>query len=77
MKRLCPTEPLTRRELQALSLVGCGLTQSQAAARLGWSPRTVSSDMASVRAKLRVDCNTEAVRIALAAGLIPVGVVSR
>lgn len=69
---LTPLESLTRRELEILSLVGCGLTQRQVAKRLCLAVKTVETHMDSVRRKLRVHNTMDAARVALDAGLIPV-----
>lgn len=68
-----PGEPLTRRELEVLQLVGGGLTNRQIATRLFLSVHTIDTHVESARAKLRVHSRTAAVAAALAAGLIPVG----
>lgn len=65
---------LTRRELEVLQLIGCGLTAGQVAGRLWLTVATVNSHTDSARAKLRVHTTIDAVRVALDAGLIPVRV---
>ncbi|MDQ0864611.1 response regulator transcription factor [Arthrobacter globiformis] len=61
---------LTPRELEILSLVKDGLTDSQIAAELCLSPRTVSTHMENVRGKLTASTRTRAVILAMELGLI-------
>lgn len=68
-------EPLTRRELEILSFVGCGLTKRQIADRLWVAASTVETHLDHARLKLGVHTNLEAARAALDAGLIPAGAV--
>lgn len=69
-------EPLTRRELEILELVGGGLTSRQIGARLRLSHHTVDAHVESARAKLGVHNRAAAVAAVLTAGLIPLGGVS-
>lgn len=56
---------LTARETDVLRLVADGLTDSDVAARLFISPRTVSTHLTSIYTKLNVSSRTAATRIAL------------
>ena len=66
-----PTPPppdltrLTAREVEVLRLVAQGLTDSQVAAQLVVSPRTVQSHLSAIYSKLGVATRTAAVRMAL------------
>lgn len=60
---------LTRQELQVLSALCCGATDSEIASRLHLSRRTVQSYLGSLRQKLGAASRLEAVVIALGAGL--------
>ena len=64
-------EPLTPRELQVLSLVADGLSNKAIAASLGVSDETVKFHLGSVFGKLGASNRTDAVRLALRRGLIP------
>jgi non-specific serine/threonine protein kinase len=61
---------LTARERDVLRLVAQGLTDSQVAAELVLSPRTVQSHLSTIYSKLGVATRTAAVRIALDRGLV-------
>jgi DNA-binding NarL/FixJ family response regulator len=61
---------LTARERDVLRLVARGLTDSQVAAELVLSPRTVQSHLSTIYSKLGVATRTAAVRIALDRGLV-------
>ncbi len=63
-------EPLTPRELEVLSLISEGLHNSEIAARLFVTERTVKFHVSSILAKLGADNRTEAVAIATRRGLI-------
>jgi len=60
-----PGIDLTGRELDVLSLMVEGLSNTQIAARLAVSPSTIKSHVSSILAKLRVASRTEAVTLAL------------
>jgi DNA-binding CsgD family transcriptional regulator len=62
-----PLSVLSAREEQVLALVAAGLTDAQAARRLGLSPRTVSKHLERVYARLGVP-NRAAAVVAWAAG---------
>jgi DNA-binding NarL/FixJ family response regulator len=64
-------ESLTPRELQVLSLVADGLSNKGVAASLGVSDETVKFHLGSVFGKLGASNRTDAVRLALRRGLIP------
>jgi DNA-binding NarL/FixJ family response regulator len=63
-------ESLTPRELEVLSLISEGLHNSEIAARLFVTERTVKFHVSSILAKLGADNRTEAVAIATRRGLI-------
>lgn len=62
---------LTQREQEVLALVGNGLTNTQIAARLFLSEKTVERHLGGVFAKLNVATRGEAVRAAVRIGAIP------
>jgi DNA-binding NarL/FixJ family response regulator len=64
-------EPLTARETEVLALVADGLSNKAAAARLGVSDETVKFHLTSIFGKLSASNRTDAVRIAIQRGLIP------
>jgi DNA-binding NarL/FixJ family response regulator len=64
-------EPLTPRERQVLELVADGLSNKGIAARLGVSDETVKFHLAAIFGKLGASNRTDAVRLALRRGLIP------
>lgn len=64
-------EPLTPRELQVLELVADGLPNKAIARRLGVSDETVKFHLGSVFGKLGASNRTDAVRLALRRGLVP------
>ena len=64
-------EPLTPRELQVLGLVADGLPNKAIAAALGISDETVKFHLGSIFGKLGASNRTDAVRMALRRGLIP------
>jgi DNA-binding NarL/FixJ family response regulator len=64
-------EPLTTRELQVLALLADGLPNKAIAARLGVSDETVKFHLGSIFGKLGASNRTDAVRLALRRGLIP------
>lgn len=61
---------LTSRELMVLRLLAGGLRDRQIANRLGLSVRTVQHYVSNILSKLEAETRTEAVRNALANGLI-------
>jgi DNA-binding NarL/FixJ family response regulator len=64
-------EPLTPRERQVLELVADGLANKAIALRLGVSDETVKFHLGSVFGKLGASNRTDAVRLALRRGLVP------
>lgn len=65
-----PSEPLSKRELEVLRLIGLGHTNSEISAKLFLSVRTVESHRARIHEKLGVSGRAELVRYALDRGLI-------
>ncbi len=65
-------EPLTPREIEVLELLAEGLANKAIAARLSISDQTVKFHVASICAKLGAANRTEAVRLAIRRGIIPV-----
>lgn len=63
-------EPLSKRELEVLRLIGLGHTNSEISAKLFLSVRTVESHRARIQEKLGVAGRAELVRYALDHGLI-------
>ena len=63
-------QPLTRREIEVLQLLGEGLPNKSIAERLGISDQTVKFHVASLSAKLGASNRTDAVRLGLRRGLI-------
>lgn len=61
---------LTRREVDVLQLLADGFNQSEIARQLVISPKTVSSHIQRILAKLRVHSRAEAVAFAHRAGLV-------
>jgi ATP/maltotriose-dependent transcriptional regulator MalT len=61
---------LSGREVEVLRLVAEGLTNSQIAARLFLSPKTVSSHLVSIFGKLEVTSRASATRFAIEHGLV-------
>jgi DNA-binding NarL/FixJ family response regulator len=64
------TRTLTKREIDVLSLLSEGLTQSEIAKKLVISPRTVGKHIEHILAKLGVHNRTQAVALALRDELI-------
>ena len=64
-------EPLTRRELDVLTLVARGLPNKSIAADLGISDQTVKFHLAAIYGKLGATNRTDAARRALRLGLSP------
>jgi DNA-binding NarL/FixJ family response regulator len=60
---------LTARQMQVLRLVAAGLSDSQVAAYLAISPRTVESHLHDIYIRLDVADRTSAIRYAIANGL--------
>jgi len=69
---LDPYESLTRREREVLQLVAQGCTNTETAARLFISPRTVETHRANLMRKLRLRTHTDLIRYALRHGLLSV-----
>jgi DNA-binding NarL/FixJ family response regulator len=65
-------QPLTEREIEVLQLVAEGLPPAQIGARLVISPKTVSSHVQRILAKLEVHTRAQAVALAYEWGLIRV-----
>ena len=64
---------LTARELEVLRLLALGHTNSEIAARMYISPRTVETHRANIQRKLGVSGRPELVRYALGQGLLAEG----
>jgi DNA-binding NarL/FixJ family response regulator len=64
-------EPLTHRELEALTLAGKGFTNKAIGVQLGISERTVQNHLARIFEKMQASSRTEAVMRAVSIGLIP------
>jgi len=62
---------ITERERQVLQLLADGRSNKEIAARLGLSPNTVKTHVASLFEKLRVARRTEAIQLARELGLVP------
>jgi two-component system response regulator NreC len=65
-----PPDDLSERELEVLRMVALGHTNSEIAAQLYLSARTVETHRAHVQQKLRVNTRAELVRYALDHGLL-------
>ena len=65
-----PSEPLTHRETEVLTLIARGLTNTEVAHRLTISPNTVHAHLYSIYSKLGVSGRTAAARLAFEAGLL-------
>ena len=65
MPRLGRTDGLTLREVEILRLVAAGMTNRQAAERLGLSIRTVDAHLRSIYAKLGIKSRSAATRYAV------------
>ncbi|MBV8829014.1 MAG: response regulator transcription factor [Acidobacteriaceae bacterium] len=65
-------ESLTARELQVLRMLADGLSNKEIAPELGISDHTVKFHVAQILAKLGVGSRTEAVRLAIRRGLVPI-----
>jgi DNA-binding NarL/FixJ family response regulator len=66
-----PYDRLTAREREVLGLIGEGQTNSQIAARLGISPRTVETHRTNLLRKLGLNSQPELIRFAVQHGLGP------
>jgi DNA-binding NarL/FixJ family response regulator len=64
-------EPLTAREMEVLGLLADGLPNKAIAASLGVSDETVKFHLAAIFGKLGASNRTDAVRLALRRGLVP------
>jgi|SRR5512140_2457464 DNA-binding NarL/FixJ family response regulator len=64
-------DPLTRREVEVLTLLADGLSNKSIAARLGVSDQTIKFHVASICGKLGAANRTDAVRRAIRRALIP------
>ena len=71
MTTLDAYETLTSRERQILHLAAEGLGNSEIAARLSISPRTVETHRANVMRKLNLHSQTDLIRYALRKGILP------
>ena len=65
-----PTQALTPREIEVLTMLAEGLGNKQIAARLGISEHTVKAHVAAIFGKLGVSTRTEAVTLGARLGLI-------
>lgn len=65
------TEKLSDREMEVLQLLALGLANKQIAHELGISPNTVKFHVSLIYNKLGVTNRTEAVRLGIQVGLIP------
>jgi DNA-binding CsgD family transcriptional regulator len=65
MARLGRADGLTLREVEILRLVSAGMTNRQAAERLGLSIRTVDAHLRSIYAKLGIKTRSAATRYAV------------
>jgi DNA-binding CsgD family transcriptional regulator len=63
--RLGRADGLTLREVEILKLVAAGMTNRQAAERLGLSIRTVDAHLRSIYAKLGIKSRSAATRYAV------------
>lgn len=65
-----PSLPLTKREVEILSLIAKGLSNAEAAANLHLSPQTVSTHRKNIMQKLGVNNAAALVRYAMLNGLV-------
>lgn len=65
-----PGEPLTRRELDVLTLIADGLTNDEIGRRLGISGDTVKNHVVALLAKMNARARTQAVAIGMRTGII-------
>lgn len=66
-----PAEPLSKRELEVLGLIGSGYTNREVAEALGLSVRTVESHRSRIQVKLDLHSRRGLVQYALRHGLVP------
>ncbi|MBX9599454.1 MAG: response regulator transcription factor [Bryobacteraceae bacterium] len=66
-----PAEPLSARENEVLRMLADGHANKEIAYRLGISEHTVKFHVASILAKLGAGTRTEAVRLGIRRGLVP------
>ena len=66
-----PYETLTAREQEVLHLAAEGLSNTEIAARLSISPRTVEMHHGNLMRKLRLRTQTDLIRYALRRGILP------
>jgi DNA-binding NarL/FixJ family response regulator len=64
-------QPLTEREIEVLRLMGSGKSNKAIGEALNVSEHTAKFHVGSILSKLRVDTRTDAVRIGIKLGLIP------
>jgi len=69
---LYPELPLTKRELEVLTLIQKGLTNGQIGEQLFIAERTVKFHVTSILSKLNADTRTEAVDISFKRGLLSI-----
>ena len=74
---LKPAFELSEREVEILQLIAEGCPPGEVAQQLFIAPKTVSSHVQRIFAKLGVHTRAQAVALAYAAGLIQVGVANR
>ncbi len=65
-----PVQALTRREIEVLEMLACGLANKAIAQRLHISEHTVKFHISSIFHKLGVSTRTQAVRVGVRLGLI-------
>jgi DNA-binding CsgD family transcriptional regulator len=69
LAHLGPLEPLTRREIEVLALIGHGMSTAEIARALHRSPRTIENHCDSLRQKLRTANRVQLAEFARRAGL--------
>jgi len=65
-----PVESITRRELEVLQLISCGLSNKEIADSLVIAPTTVKKHASNIYGKLGVKRRTQAVALALTLELL-------
>jgi two-component system NarL family response regulator len=65
-----PSEPLTGREVEVLTLVAQGLTYKEVGARLHLSERTIKYHMGEMVARLQVENRAQVIEVARRAGIV-------